>query len=132
MSFSEIISPFTMLAQGAGAGGGAEGLFGSTGFIIPLMMMVGLYYFMILRPEQSKKKDLETMLQGLKKDDPVITIGGICGYVANSSPGSKYVTIRIDESKGVKIRILRSHISQVGSHDETDEKPGEKKDKETA
>lgn len=90
-----------------------EGLFGS--MMLPLLATMALMYFLLMRPEQKKRKQMEQLLGGLKKNDHVVTIGGICGTVVAASPESKLVTVRIDDSNGTKVRVLRSAISQVGT-----------------
>lgn len=107
-----------LLAQGAG-GGGADALFGS--MLIPLVLTMLLMYFLLMRPEQKRRKEQERMLAGLKKNDHVVTIGGIFGTVVAASPDSKVVTIRIDDSTGTKVKILRSAISHITSADEVEE-----------
>ena len=71
--------------------------------------------------EQKKRKELERMLANLKKNDHVVTIGGIYGTVVAATPNSKVITIRIDDSTGTKIKILRSAISHVSSPEELEE-----------
>ena len=111
-------------AGGAPAGGGGiiETLMGS-GMLLPLVATMALMYFLLMRPEQKKRKEMAELLSNLKKNDKVVTIGGILGTVVSASPDAKYVTIRIDE--GTKIRVLRTAISQVGGPDdaEPDAKP---------
>jgi preprotein translocase subunit YajC len=105
-----------LLAQGAGAAGGGglfESLFG--GMMIPLFGTMLLMYFLLMRPEQNKRKQMERLLAGIKKNDHVVTVGGICGTVVAANPDSKIVTVRIDDSTGTKVRVLRSAIAQVGS-----------------
>jgi preprotein translocase subunit YajC len=57
----------------------------------------------------------------------VVTIGGIYGTVVAAQADSKFVTLRVDDSTGTKLKILRSAIQQVGAADEAegDAKPGE-------
>jgi preprotein translocase subunit YajC len=107
-----------LLAQGGGGGLG-DALFGS--MLIPLLLTMLLMYVLLMRPEQKKRKELERMLAGLKKNDHVVTIGGIFGTVVAASPDSKVVTIRIDDSTGTKIKILRSAISHISSPEEVEE-----------
>jgi preprotein translocase subunit YajC len=116
----------TLFAQGAGAGGGAvDSIFGS--MMIPLLITMALMYLLLMRPEQKKRKDLEKQLAGIKKNDHVVTIGGIFGTVVNVTPEAKYITIRVDDSTGTKLKILRSAISHVGAADdaEVDGKAGD-------
>jgi preprotein translocase subunit YajC len=119
-----------MLAQGAGAapaggakdgagGGLVESIFGS--FALPIMVMLVLMYFMLLRPEQKKRKEVEQTLSNLKKNDHVVTIGGICGTVVNISPGSTFLTIRVDDSNNTRLKILRSAVARVGEPEESGE-----------
>ena len=110
---------FLAQAEGPGGGGLLEGLFGS--MMLPLLATMALMYFLLMRPEQKKRKEMEQLLAGLKKNDHVVTVGGICGTVVATSADSKFVTMRIDDSNGTKVRVLRSAISQVGSVDETAE-----------
>jgi len=94
---------------------------------IPLGITLVLMYLLLMRPEQKKRKDMERLLAGIKKNDHVVTIGGIFGTVVLANPGSKSVTIRVDDGTGTKLKVLRSAISQVGAVDdgETESKPGE-------
>ena len=78
-------------------------------------------YFLLMRPEQRKRKEQEKLLTGLKANDHVVTIGGICGVVVNASPNSSIVTIRVDDKAGTKLRVLRSAISRIGTPDEAAE-----------
>jgi len=86
--------------------------------MLPLLLTMVLMYFLLMRPEQKKRKDMERLLANIKKNDHVVTVGGICGTVVAASPDSKVVTVRIDDSNGTKVRVLRSAISQVGSPEE--------------
>lgn len=105
-------------AEGEG-GGLTEGLFGT--FVLPLLAMLALMYFMLLRPEQRKRKEVENTLANLKKNDHIVTIGGICGTVVNISPGSTTITIKVDESNNTRLKILRSAVARVGEAEEPSE-----------
>jgi len=56
---------------------------GLLGMLPMLLIMVGVFYFMLIRPENKRKKEAEQMRSGLKTGDKVTTIGGICGTVVN-------------------------------------------------
>jgi preprotein translocase subunit YajC len=101
-----------LIAQAEG-GGGLDSIFGT--MAIPMGLTLLLMYFLLMRPEQKKRKEMEKLLAGVKKNDRVVTIGGILGTVVLAMPDSKYVTIRVDDSTGTKLRVLRSAISQVGA-----------------
>lgn len=87
-------------------------------FPLLIAIMFGLFYFLILRPQQTKDKDFRTMLEGLKEKDRVVTIGGIHGVVTNVQRDRDEVTIRIDESTGAKIRVGTSAISKLVTDDD--------------
>ena len=116
-----------LLAQEAApaGGGGFESLFSS--MAIPLMITFLLMYLLLMRPEQKKRKEMEARVAAIKKNDHVVTIGGIYGTVVGAQADSKFVTVRVDDSTGTKLKILRSAISHVGVADEAegDVKPGE-------
>ncbi len=54
-----------------------------TSTIIMLVIMVGVFYFMLIRPENKRKKEAEQMRSALKVGDRIVTIGGICGTVVS-------------------------------------------------
>jgi preprotein translocase subunit YajC len=94
------------------ADGGANSMWGLSS-MMPLVIIFVLFYFMLIRPERRRKADLNRMLDGLKKSDHVVTVGGIVGTVVNVQKGSDEVTIRVDESTNAKLRVLRSSIARV-------------------
>jgi preprotein translocase subunit YajC len=110
LGFSNLI----LLAQ-ADAGGGAD-FFSS--MAIPIAGMLLLFYFILMRPEQKKRKEMEKALAGIKKNDHVVTVGGIFGTVVAAEAGSEHVTIRVDDTTGTKVKVLRSAISRIGAADE--------------
>ena len=78
------------------------------------MLAVGaLFYFMILRPERTKRNVHAELVSNLKKNDRVVTIGGIFGTVVNAQKDSEEIVIKVDESVNAKLRIRRSAVSQV-------------------
>jgi preprotein translocase subunit YajC len=105
-----------LLADGAGAGpAGPGGLMGS----LPLLIiMFGIFYFLLIRPQQKRQKELQDWLKTLKKDDEVVTTGGLWGKVKGVSDNSPYVTLELQEK--VRVRVLRSHIaSKAPGNNET-------------
>src|SRR5579863_5606899 len=89
--------------QAAGGGLGS--------FIIPLGLMFGIMYLMVIMPQQRQRKKMQEMLAALKSGDKVITNGGIYGTI-NSIDGDS-VILKICPEPPVKIRIARSAITQV-------------------
>src|SRR5271163_199548 len=89
-------------------GGGAGG-FG--GFLIPLGLMFGIMYLMVIMPQQRQRKKMQEMLGALKTGDKVITNGGIYGTVSGIDGDS--LILKISAEPPVKIRISRAAIAQV-------------------
>lgn len=102
---------FEILAEGADPGGGLLG--GPFGSVLPFLVIGMLFYLLLIRPEKKKRQEMDRMLDELKKDDEIVTVGGVWGLVVNVSKGSEYITIRVDEGTGAKLRVLRSAISRV-------------------
>lgn len=110
-----------LLAQQDAKGG--EGFGNSTLFqLLPFLAIGVLFYFILIAPERRKRKQMDELLKNIKKNDQVVTIGGICGTVVNASPGSSVVTIRVDDGNNTRLKVLRSAISRVGSPEEGDAK----------
>ncbi len=72
------------------------------------LMMAGLMYFMLIRPQGRERKQREALLNALKKNDRVVTFSGIIGTVTSFSNDGKEVTLRVDDN--VKLQFLRSAI----------------------
>jgi len=113
-----LASPMLLLAED----GAAEPGSGLTSMMPGLMIIMGLFYFMILRPQKNKERVFRTMVDGLKEKDRVVTIGGIHGVVTNVVRDRDEVTIRIDESTGAKIRVGTSAIARVVTDEDKNEK----------
>ena len=90
----------------------------SAGFsqMIPaLVAIMALFYFMLIRPERKKQQSHQTMLSELKKNDRVVTVGGIHGTVTNVHREADEVVLKIDEATNTKIRVTVSSIARVAS-----------------
>lgn len=83
-------------------------------FFVPMIIIGVLFYFMLIRPERRRRTELDQMLENLKKNDRVVTIGGIHGTVVNVQ--KEDVTIKVDET--TRLRVLRSAISRVESRED--------------
>lgn len=115
---------FFLLAQDPKAANGAANSPGPgmASILFPIAAAIALYYFMILRPERRKQAGHRTQLESLKKNDRVVTIGGIYGVVMNVQRDADEVTLKIDEANNTKIRVTFAAIGRVV----TDEPPGDK------
>ncbi len=80
--------------------------------IAPLVLIFAVFYFMLLRPQQKRAKELKAALAQLKRGDRVITAGGIIGKIAKPpQEGSNELEVEIAEN--VRVIILRETISGV-------------------
>jgi len=91
----------------APAGPGREGI---TPFI-PLIMIFGVFYFLILRPQQKRQKEQQQFIQNLKRGDMVVTQAGIIGTI--KTVGEKFVTLEVDQN--VSLKILKSQVLESAS-----------------
>jgi len=84
---------------------------GMGSMLFPLVLMGGIFYFILIRPQSKEKKRRADMLSGLKKNDRVLTIGGILGTV--TSVRDDEVTLKVDESSNTKITFSRASIQRI-------------------
>ena len=77
--------------------------------VLPFGLIILIFYFFIIRPQNKKQKETEKMIAALKKGDKVVTIGGIYGVV--SSTRESTVIVKVDD--GTKIEFARTAISSV-------------------
>lgn len=77
--------------------------------VLPFGLIILIFYFFIIRPQNKKQKETEKMLNALKKGDKVITVGGIHGVV--SSTKEKTVIVKVDDN--TKIEFSRNAIASV-------------------
>ncbi len=88
----------------------------SLAFFMPAMLLVMFLYFLLMGRSQQKgqtKGSTPELLENLKKNDRVVTAGGIIGTVVNMRQDVDHVTLRVDESTGSKMQILKQSIVRV-------------------
>ncbi len=97
----------TLLAQAAP---GAQSSQGPPPWInvVPLVLIMVVFYFILIRPQQKKAKDHEQLLKTLRPKDKVVTSGGVLGIIV--SVQEKSVTIR---SADTKLEVLKSAVSEI-------------------
>ncbi len=99
-------------AQDAGAAaGGAAGGAGGFGMmnIFFLVVLFGVFYFMLIRPQQKRMKEHKAMLGQLARGDEVVTNGGVAGRVDNI--GEHFITVEVADK--VKLKVQKQSITQV-------------------
>jgi preprotein translocase subunit YajC len=104
-------------AAGQEAPPGAGPMGPLSGFI-PFLLIIVLFYFLLIMPQQRRQKKLRTMLEALKKDDKVVTTGGIYGTV--KSLGKDTVTLEV--AKGITMKLRRDAVAELRTGDDEDAK----------
>ena len=77
--------------------------------LFPLLMIFGVMYFLLIRPQMNQQKEQTRMQAALKKNDEVVTVSGIHGTIVNVKDG--VVTLRVDDN--VRIDVDRTGIGRV-------------------
>jgi len=98
-------------AQTAGAAGPASAI---TSFL-PLVLIFGIMYFLLIRPQQKKMKDLKAMVEGVRRGDEVLTGGGIVGKITKVGEDG---FVEVEIAQGVKVKVAKHTITQVMSKTE--------------
>jgi preprotein translocase subunit YajC len=117
-SFSTSLAA-ALLAQAAAPEGGAAApapapsIIDSLGMLPILVVITALFYFMLIRPQRREQATRQSMLDQLKKNDRVVTSGGIYGVVVNVHQGADEVTLRVDETSNTRLKVTRSSIVRV-------------------
>ena len=95
---------------------------GNTYSIVMLVVMLAIFYFLLIRPENKRKKKAEAMREGIKKGDTVTTIGGIVGRVVHANKDTLIIETSEDR---VRVEVTRWAISTTGV--QTTDQPAEEK-----
>jgi preprotein translocase subunit YajC len=77
---------------------------------LPLILMFVVFYFLLIRPQQKKQRELQDLVKNLKKGDRVVTSGGIIGTIQTLQ--DDYVVLRVGDQE-TKLEVLRSAIQEV-------------------
>ncbi|HGG05450.1 MAG TPA: preprotein translocase subunit YajC [Aliiroseovarius sp.] len=104
---------FATPAFAQAAGGAAPGAFG--GLLVPMILVFGIMYFFLIRPQQKKLKEHQKMLEALRRGDQVVTQGGIIAKVTKIKEDNE---VELEIASGVKVRVIRSTITTVLSKTE--------------
>ncbi len=97
------ITPAYAQSSGGGAGGILELLF-------PLILVGAIMYFLVLRPQRKQQKERQEMLNNVRRNDTVVTSGGIVGKVIKVVDESE---VEVQIAPDVKVRIMRSMLADV-------------------
>ena len=102
-------NPFAIsVAHAQDAAGGAAGIVMQ---IMPLVLIFVVFYFLLIRPQQKKMKDHREMLTQLKRNDRVVTAGGMVATITKVKEGSDEIEAEI--APNVRVTLVRGTISSV-------------------
>ncbi len=96
---------FVTPAYAQAAGGGS-----AIASFIPLILIFAIMYFLLIRPQQKKLKEHQAMVEAVRRGDQVVTQGGIVGKVTKVIDDRE---VEVEIAKGVKVRVIKSTLSQV-------------------
>ncbi|MEL6953724.1 MAG: preprotein translocase subunit YajC [Pseudomonadota bacterium] len=86
----------------------------ATQLLFPVLLLV-IFYFFLIRPQQKRVKEHQTMVDGLRRGDEIITQGGLIAKVTKVKDEAE---IEAELSQGVKVRIMRQTVASVRSKTE--------------
>jgi preprotein translocase subunit YajC len=87
---------------------------GGFGFLVPMLLVFGVFYLLLIRPQQKKQRQLQATIAGLKAGDKVITTGGIIGVIT-AVRDTSFLIRSADKSM---LEIARSAVAGVDSEEE--------------
>ena len=103
--------PLLLLPSSEGAAGatGATGGASQWGILIVMPLIILVFYFLVMRPQNKKQKEAKKMLEGIRKDDRVVTIGGLRGTVVTVK--DDVVVLKVDDN--TKLEYSKSAVATV-------------------
>jgi len=113
MNLIEFLRTGHLLIGAMGGGGDAGGLVS----FMPLILIFGIFYFLLIRPQQKKQQKHRDLLGNLKRGDKVITTGGIYGTIE----GLTETTLQLKIAGQVKVKVSRSAIAGLQSGETTED-----------
>ena len=87
---------------------------GGFGFLIPMLLVFGVFYFLLIRPQQRKQRELQATIAQLKAGDKVITTGGVIGVIT----AVRDTSFLIRSADNSMLEIARSAVAGVDSEEE--------------
>jgi preprotein translocase subunit YajC len=93
----------------------AAGSLGGAGQFLPLILIFAIMYFLLIRPQQKKVKEHQSMVAALRKGDLVVTGGGLKGKVTKVGADNE---IEVEIATGVKVKVVQATVQAVVSKTE--------------
>ena len=110
----------TAYAQSVGGAGGGDLL----GMLLPLVMIMAVFWFLLIRPQQKRMKAHQELISNVRRGDTIVTSGGIVGKVAKVVDDGE---IDVDVAENVRIRMQKAAITEVRTKGEPVKDTGKKK-----
>jgi preprotein translocase subunit YajC len=112
------MNPFTLISPAYAQD--VSGILGSATQFAPLVLIFVVFYFLLIRPQQQKQKEMRAMLVALKRGDKVVTAGGILGVVqkvpmVQNKDGQQIGSgeIEVEIAPNLRVTVLRETITSV-------------------
>jgi preprotein translocase subunit YajC len=83
--------------------------------LVPLILLFGIFYFLIIRPQQQRMKAHQAMVSAVKRGDTVVTAGGLIGKVSKVKDDGELL---VEIADNVQVRVLKSTLTEVRSKGE--------------
>ena len=114
-------------AQGAGAPGGADMIVS----MLPIVAIVAIFYFLLIRPQSKRAKEHKAMLEAVRRGDKIVSNGGLMGAVTKVDDD----VLTVEIAKDIKVQVVRGMIAEVRSkgapaEDKKDDEKKSGKDKD--
>lgn len=112
--FHQTLILLAQAAQGAAPPAGDQAQGPGLLQMAPLFLGIAfIFYFLVMRPQRKEQQRRQALLSGVKKNDRVVTIGGIYGVVTNVQREDDVIVIRVDETNSTKLRMTLASIARV-------------------
>lgn len=112
------LTQFISEAAAATEAGGATTALGLVSMVLPIALMILVFWLLVIRPERKRSKEMQNMLDNLQVADEVVTNGGIIGLVVSIQKDTGTVLIETSGDR-TKIRVMRSAIAKCNTeHDD--------------
>jgi len=108
-SFLLAFAPILLVGQSGGGSGGIVGL------LFPLVLIIGVFYFFIYRPQQKREEEHQEMVDNLEQGDKIVTVGGIHGTIQKIDDDSVLAQVN---SKGTRLRFDKDSIASLANDEE--------------
>ncbi len=108
-SLLSALDPILLVGQSGSGSGGIVGL------LFPLVLIIGVFYFFIYRPQQKREEEHQEMVENLEQGDKIVTVGGVHGTIQKIDEDSVLAQVN---SKGTRLRFNKDSIASLANDDE--------------